>query len=126
MKRLWIGIALLVAILAAGLWTSHRLEEIHTSITENLDRAAQSAQQAQWAQADGFAEKAISQWQEGWHFSAALADHTFLDEIDGLFAQAEVYRKNRDAVAYAALCARLSCAIDAIQESHSLNWWNLL
>lgn len=126
MKRLWIGIALLVAIFAAGLWTSARLGEIHTAIADDLTKAALAARSAQWEQADAFAADAGSNWRDNWHFSAALADHTVLDEIDGLFAQAEVYLDHRDPVAYAAVCARLSQAIDALQEGHRLNWWNLL
>lgn len=126
MKRFWIGLGLLVSILAAGLWTSSRLEDIHTSISEDLQRSAAAAQTAQWEQADELADDAIEDWRDSWDFSAALADHTALDDIDSLFAQAEVYRQNRDAVSYAAVCARLAQYIDALQESHRLTWRNLL
>ena len=126
MKRLWIGIGLLAAIIILGFWTSCRMEDIHTSISSDLRRAAQAAQSEQWDTADRLGQATQAQWQESWDFSAILADHTLLDEIDGLFAQAEVYRKNRDAVRYAAFCARLSTAIDALQEAHRLSWRNLL
>lgn len=126
MKRLWIGIALLAGVWIVGLWTSARMEDIHTSISDDLTNAAEAAQREQWEQADELAQKAEESWQDRWNFSAALADHTVLDEIDGFFAQAEVYRESRDGVAYAAICARLSKAIEALQEAHRLTWWNLL
>lgn len=126
MKRLWIGIGLLAAILVLGLWTSWRMEDIHTDIVDTLMDSAQAAQAGQWERADALAGQAREGWQRGWSFSAALADHTLLDEIDGLLAQGEVYRKNRDAVAYGAVCARMASAVDALQEAHKLRWRNLL
>lgn len=126
MKRLWIGIGLLVGIVIAGLWTSAKLGEIHTAISDDLISAAEAAETGAWAQADELAQKAQMQWRAYWNFSATLADHTVLDEIDVFFAEADVYRENRDDVAYAAVCSRLSVAIEALQEGHHLTWWNLL
>ena len=126
MKRFWIGIGVLVAILLASFWTTDRLSEMHLSVSEDLERAAQAAQDDRWEVADTLAGNAREKWEKCWEFSAALADHTLLDEIDGLFAQAEVYRKNRDDVEYAAICGRLANHIEALQEGHKLSWWNLL
>lgn len=126
MKRLWIGIGLLAVILVMGLWSASRLRDIHTGISEDLTNAAAAAQDGQWQQADKLARQAQQKWRDSWNFSAAMADHTVLDEIDGFFAQAEVYRKNRNGVDYAATCARLANAVEALQEGHRLTWWNLL
>jgi hypothetical protein len=125
-KRLWIGIGLLAGILIAGLWTSAKLGEIHTAISDTLTAAAEAAQDGRWQQADELAQKAEESWQDRWNFSAALADHTIMDEIDGFFAEAKIYRENRNGVAYAAICGRLSIAIEALQEGHRLTWRNLL
>lgn len=126
MKRLWIGVGLLVGIVLVSLWTTGRLNRIHTAIAEQLMTSAQAAQAGNWEKADKAAEDASCGWEDSWNFSAALADHTVLDEIDGMFAQSEVYRKNRSAVDYAAICARLAQHIQALQEGHQLSWWNLL
>ena len=126
MKRFWIGLGLLLSILAVGLWTTGEMGRIHTAISESLIQSAQAAEDGNWSKADEFAVNAAESWQDNWNFSAALADHTVLDEIDGLFAETEVYRKNRNVVAYAASCARLAEQIDAVQEGHKLSWWNLL
>lgn len=126
MKRFWIGLGLLIGILVVGLWTTNAMSRIHTSISDDLLNSAQAAQAGQWTEADRLAADASEQWRDSWNFSATLADHTALDEIDGLFAQSEVYRMNRSAVDYAAACARLSKHIEALQEAHRLSWWNLL
>ena len=126
MKRLWIGVGLLVGIVLVGMWTTGKLNRIHIAIAEELLQSAQAAQAGNWVDADAAAENAAQGWQESWHFSAALADHTVLDEIDGLFAQAEIYRKNRSTVDYAAVCARLAQHVQALQEGHRISWWNLL
>ena len=126
MKRLWIGVGLLAAILLVGLWTSGRMERVHTRIACTLTDSAQAARDGRWEQAEELARQAEESWQHSWNFSAALADHTVLDEIDALFAQAEAYRRSRQQVDYEAVCARLASAIDALQEGHKLSWWNLL
>ena len=126
MRRFWIGLGLLLGILAVGLWTTVKMGRIHTSISENLICSAQAVQNGNWSEADEYADKAGEAWRNSWHFSAALTDHTVLDEIDGIFAETEVYRKNRNELAYAASCAKLAQQIDAVQEGHKLSWWNLL
>lgn len=126
MKRLWIGIGLLAVILIAGLWTSALLRQDQTAISDYLQKAADAALNGQWAQADQFARQAESRWQDRKNFSATLADHTVLDEIEGIFAEATVYRESRDRVAFVAICARLSKSVEALQEGHRLTWWNLL
>lgn len=126
MKRIWIGIGLLAAILAAGLWTTSRMADIHTGISGKLTISAQAALDGLWDRADALAREAEDVWKDSWNLSAALADHTVLDEIDGLLAEAKIYRQSRDGVAYAAICARLATAIEALQEAHSLTWRNLL
>lgn len=126
MKRLWIGVGLLAGILILGFWSASAMNDIHTDISQQLTESAQAAQSSHWDRADGLAQQAHENWEDHWQFSAALADHTVLDEIDGLFAQAQVYRHSRDALQYAAVCAQLAKSIDALQEGHRLTWWNLL
>lgn len=126
MKRLWIGIGLLASILLIGLLTTARLGNIHTDIGENLRTSAHAAQAGNWDKADELAQIAEEDWRSNRNFTAALADHTVLDEIDAFFAQATAYRENRAAMEYAAICGRLSVAVEAIQDGHRLTWWNLL
>lgn len=126
MKRFWIGLGLLLALLGAGLWSMAAMERVHSAISIDLQQSARAAQQDDWMAADEFAASAAGDWKDGWHFSAALADHSSLEQIDALFAQLEVYRKNREPLAYAATCAQLAQLIEALHEGHRLSWWNLL
>lgn len=126
MNRFWIGAGLLLALLGASLWAMFAMDNGHGEVTDALLQSAEAAQTGNWEQADAFARSATEQWEESWNFSAAMSDHTALDEIDSIFAQAEVYRQSRNAADYAASCARLAKLIEALEEGHDLSWWNLL
>lgn len=126
MNRFWIGAGLLLALLGAGLWAMFAMDNAHGEISDALQQSAEAAQAGNWEQADIFAQSAKDQWEENWRFSAAMSDHTALDEIDSIFAQAEIYRKSRNTADYAAACARLAELIRALEEGHDLSWWNLL
>jgi hypothetical protein len=126
MNRFWIGVGLLLALLGAGLWAMFAADHIHSTVSEDLRQSAQAAQAQNWTHADDLAHSATEQWEKNWKFSAAMADHTALDEIDSIFAQLQVYRQRRDTTLYAAACARLAELIEALQEGHALSWWNLL
>ena len=123
MKRIWIGIAILLGLLAVGLFlmwlTDHRLGEV----AGQLEKAAQ---EENWDRAVELTDRAKKLWEDNWYFSAALADHTDIDQIDAIFAQLKVYVKHKDPVAHAATCAWLSEAITDLEENHRLTWWNLL
>lgn len=123
MKRIWIGIGLLSLLLALGILASRQMEQTHQQICDQLKQACETSQ---WEEAAALGESAQRQWSQNRHFTASLADHGDVDQIDGLFAQLEVYRRHEDSLSYAATCAYLSEAITALQEAHRLTWWNLL
>jgi thioredoxin-like negative regulator of GroEL len=126
MNRFWIGVGLLLALLGASLWAMFAMDHAHGEISDILEQSAEAAQEGNWEQADRLIQNAKEQWEENWNFSAAMSDHTALDEIDSIFAQAEIYRKSRNAADFSATCARLAKLIEALEEGHDLSWWNLL
>ena len=69
--------------------------------------------------------KAERLWKKGWHRVAVIADHTAMDEIDGLFAQMEHYAREGSGL-FGAGCARVRELVSAISDGHRLTWWNLL
>ena len=103
MGRFLLGIGLMLALLAAGLYVGHAAEDMHAPVSALLTEAADAAE-------------------AGWHAAAAFSDHAPMDEIDGLFAQLE----NKCGTELAALCRRISSLVSAVAEAHKLNWWNLL
>lgn len=126
MKRLWIGVGLLVFFLAVGTLLTFSFHRIHGPLAETLDAASEQALSGNWEQAISLAEKAREQWEQYRSFTAAIADHAPLEEMDALFSQLEVYRSLHWDAEFAAICAQLSCMAAAMEESQALTWWTML
>jgi hypothetical protein len=126
MKRFWIGIGLLVAILAAGLWAGNRMRRVHIPCAADLEQAAACAMAEDWAGATALTDRAKQLWQENWRTSAAISNHQPLDEIDALFEELEIYRAREETAAYCASCLYLSERVRDLSNSFRVNWWNLL
>ena len=122
MKRLPIGIIVLAGLLILGVWIGRTADKVHGNIAQELAAAAGAESWSQTAPADD----ARAAWEAHRSLSAAIADHTVLDEIESYFAQLEVYRRHRDLTQFTATCARLSELISALEEGHRLCWENVL
>lgn len=123
MKRIWIGVGILLALLVVGLLVMDITDRQLGEVSETLKQASEAKH---WEEGVSLAQKAQKDWKQKWHLMASLADHTDIDNIDGIFAQLEVYRQRRDETQHAAACARLSEAIRDLEENHRFSWWNLL
>ena len=126
MKRLWIGIAVLTLLLAMGIVVSLAFRSIHLPTAQLLSQAGQAAMDGDWEQAEGLRQQAQQRWERGRKFSAAFSDHAPMDEIEGLFAQLEIYARARQQTHFSALCAQLSQRTEAITDSHRFQWWTVL
>ena len=123
MRRIWIGVGILLALLVAGLLIMQITDRQLGEVSETLKLASETEN---WADALELTRKAKEDWEQQWHLMAALADHTDMDTIDGLFAQLGVYQQQGSKLHHAATCARLSEAIRDLEENHRFSWWNLL
>ena len=126
MKRGWIGLGLLLLLLAGGLLVTWQMDRCHSAIARELDAAADSALAGDWDAAGAYAKNAKRDWETGWNFSAAFADHEPMESIDAQFSQLGVYGSTRDAVSFAAACVQLARQVEAMGDAHGLTWWNLL
>lgn len=126
MKRCKIGIWLLAALLAAGMASAWAMGYLTEPLGQTLEEAADAALREDWAAAETLAGTARTHWERFWNFLAIFADHSPMENINGLFAQLEIYAQCRDPQNFAAVCAQLSEDTQAIGEAHSLTWWNLL
>lgn len=126
MKRLYIGIGLLVAILAVGIFLTGAFSALHDPLAKKMDQAAAAAMAENWDDAAKMAAQAQADWARIRNFTAAVADHEPLEEVDSLFAQLEVLVCAKDAKEFAMVCARLSTLATALARSQSVTWWNLL
>lgn len=126
MKRLIIGTAVLLALLCLGLTVSISMVRIHTPIAADLRSASDAALDGSWTDAQALADRAHTRWQSYRELTAAFADHSPMDELDGLFAQLDTYEVSENKIAFSATCAQLAQLAEAMADSHRLRWWTLL
>ena len=125
MKRSWMGLGLLIVLLILGLVTGSLMERIHHPVANALQQAAGLAQAGLWEQAGAEARAAEQEWTKWSALRNCMADHTPVEDAEGLFAQLDIYCKEEDAH-FAAVCRELARKIEAIGQAHGLNAWNIL
>lgn len=126
MKRIYLGLTILVTLLSLALLFTAMMDRIHRPIAENLLAAAQAASDENWDKAEELASAASRSWERYRKFTAALADHSPMDDMDGLFAELETYLQQREMPHFAATCCHLARLAEAMGDNHALNWWNFL
>ena len=125
MKRMWIGVGLLVAVLIVGIWTANRMEEIHQEIAKDLERAAQSAMEGDWDMAGALFARAEKTWEKKRMFASVFSDHAPIEDAEALFAQIRILSQAENGESFATACACLASQLMAIGESQSFNLRNL-
>ena len=126
MKRFWLGVVLLAVLLVAGILLGLWVDSTFTALSGELNRARELAAREQLSQAVPIARSAYSRWLDCRKATASLADHTPMEDIDRLFRELEVYMQMDESVHSAATCAQLGALLQAMAESHSVSWWQLL
>ena len=124
-KRFYLGVGILAFFLILGLGISLIVSHIGTPISQQLAQASQEALSGNLEQGISLALQSRTQWEAAWHGTAMVSDHTPMDEIDSLFAQAELYAQAGDRLHFGSYCARLSELITAIADTQRFTWWNL-
>lgn len=126
MRRMWIGIGLLVVLLAVGIGLTGAFTGLHQPLAEQLEQTSQAALAEDWETAAALLTDSAARWQRCHRFTAAVADHGPMEEIDGVFAELEALLCQQDTGAFAAGCARLSSLTRSLAQSQCVTWWNLL
>lgn len=126
MKKFIIGITVLSLLLIAGLLVAKSTEEMYKPIISLLDDAANTALTGDFEDAKQQAQNAKHLWDQRKNATATVADHTPMEEIDHLFAEAEIYARTEEVPHFAACCAQLAAMVQAMGDAHALNLWNLL
>ncbi len=126
MKRGWIGLVFLLVLLGCSIAVTWAMDARHEPVADHLEEAAELALEGEWDRALVHAGAAQKAWEKTWHFTASFADHEPMEEIDGLFAQVEIYAKGREELSFAAVCADLARRLEAMGEAHGFLWWNIL
>lgn len=126
MRRLWLGIGLLLSLLAIGLGFLFFSEGFFREFSANLEEASRLALAEDWVAATEKAEKSREMWIQYHRFFSASTDHEPIEEIQELFALLEIYAREHMAAEFSCVCQSLSNLAEAINESHNLRWWSIL
>ena len=126
MNRCLIGICVLAVLLILTLSVTIAMEKIHRPIADLLEQAALAALEEDWKEAKDLSARAYGQWLRHHEFSAAVADHSPMDDIDEQFVQLSVFAAGREAVHFAATCVSVSKLVEAMADAHSMAWWSIL
>ena len=126
MKRLWLGVAILGVLLAAGILACCLSESTHSKTSRLLTEAAGYGAAGEWSAAKKAFSSAKAAWQTAREATAAITDHGPMEEIDRYFVQCQTCLEFRDPAAFCMCCKSLSVMVQAIGEAQSIKWWSLL
>jgi len=125
-KRCRFGLGLLLVLLILGGVSSWGMEKGLEPMTETIQQAGNAALREDWDAAREISAEVKDEWEKRFPYFASMSDHEPMENINGLFAQLEVYGISRDPQNFAAVCAQLSRDLEAMGEAHALKWWNIL
>ena len=126
MARGYIGAAVLVVFLILGFVVSGAMDNAHTPACELLTQAADMTLTGDFGRAVPLAMEAKDRWEKSWNGTAAVADHSPMDDVDALFAEMVTYAESGEEPHFAACCRELAKRVEAVSEAHRFSWWNVL
>ena len=126
MKRMWIGVVLLAVLLVSSLLAAEFMERAHDPLAADLKQAADAALEGSWSKAEALTVRARKNWEKHRFFTAVFSDHGPMEEIEALFSQVETCAVERNRIHFRTGCAYLARMLEALGESHSLNFRNLM
>lgn len=102
------------------------MERICLSQSQALDHAAAAASNGDWLTARRLTAQSKLEWDRRHLLFSALYDHAPIDQIDGLFAQLEVFSESRKTASFESTCVYLARQLESLGRSHSFNFSNFL
>lgn len=126
MARGWLGAAILAVFLIGGVVAAAEMSNAHLPTVELLEQASEMTINGEFGEGVLLGLEAKDRWEQRWNGTAAMADHSPMDEVDALFGELEVYAITGEQPHFAACCAELAKRIEAVAEAHKFSWWNIL
>ena len=126
MKRLWLGVGILVGLLVLGFLTTRFMVWIHEPLGAELEKAEELARTGDWDAAVTVARQARQRWEYYRSISAAVTDHAPMEQIDALFLELETYALQGERLHFCAVCAQLSGWVKAVADAQRITWWSVL
>lgn len=126
MKRLWIALALMGAILGGTLAHTWSLQGFTDTLTGQLEEAQTLARADGWDQARTLTEQSLHTWRERDVYLHVLLRHADTDQIYASFQEVLALLESGEYGEYAAANARLITQIDLLSEAEQLNLKNVM
>lgn len=123
MRRWWFGLALLLALAAAGLLSGRWMQRHHSALAQYARESWAAARDGDTEAAGEKLRKLHDSWYAGRGITAVLTDHAALEEIDALLLQLE---NSRDREFLMENSLRLASMLEALAGSQRLSPENLL
>lgn len=126
MKRLWIAVLLLAALLAGSLWNARYAQSFSDRLIQPLRQAQKLANADQWEQAEQLTRSTYDQW-EGKHFYLhTVMRHSDTDQIMEGFRTVFEYLALHEMDEYAAANATLITHLELLAEMEQASVVNIL
>lgn len=125
MKRLWIALALLAALLCGTLLHTWSLRGFTQGLTDSLDQAQALTRADRWEEARSLTEETLQTWRDRDVYLHVLLRHADTDQIYAGFQETLALLESQEYGEYAAANARLITQIELLSEAEQLTFKNV-
>lgn len=125
MKRLWIALALLAALLCGTLLHTWSLGGFTRTLTHSLEQAQNLARADRWEEARALTEDSLDTWRGRDVYLHVLLRHADTDQIYAGFQEVLALLESGEYGEYAAANARLVTQIGLLSEAEQLTLKNV-
>lgn len=126
MKKGWIAVGLLVAMVALAGWNVSALNTLTGELSAKLERAEALAERGDWDRALALTMEARDRWESKRVYLHITLDHAITDQITADFAEVLELLECREAGEYSAASAQLKTQLELLGEGELPTWENLL
>ena len=126
MKRLWIAVAILLAMLGGTLGNSWYLNGLIADFTHRLTSAQELTLSDNWEAAIRLTEQVVDTWEEHDFYLHVMLPHRDIDDIHLTFCEVQEYLELEETDQYTAANAKLIAQLGLLGEMEQLNWKNVL
>ena len=126
MKRLWIAVAILLAMLGGTLGNSWYLNGLIADFTHRLTSAQELTLSDNWEAAIRLTEQVVDNWVEHDFYLHVMLPHRDIDDIHLTFREVQEYLELEETDQYTAANAKLIAQLGLLGEMEQLNWKNVL
>ena len=126
MKRLWIALALMIAVFCAIMFNGHYLGKFTRELTGLLTQAEAQAEAGRWEEAGELTQAASRLWDEQDFYLHVMLRHSDTDQIYTLFQEVREFLQYQKQGEYSAANARLITLLDLLYGAEQLTLKNVL